>query len=560
MNQATLSPSKEETTAQKLHLWKWVKITSKIVFWLGVVLEIVGLLFMILYSYSAASGWYISGLVLLSLGTIGYLVSRIYITTTWVKKKNEIPAEKKTKKKKGMIIHLSLDVIGILVLVLGVYYGKNALGDVGSILFNATTSFFNGDNSKAEAAAKKSGGFMKGICHASSLEDATVAKGANVEWTRLDLSMVEGYNSTTKEIIPGASYTSFKANLVKLKAAGLNLFLITPYPADYAEKNINPQTDYEAIKAVAHFYFEDLKGIAGAFQIANELMEERFTYNNMTFEEKAKFIGLQLEEMDKLATSYEQIGDTAGNILLGYNVADMNAPSFIEKMKPYHQYCDYIGVDMYVGCFESLLHDIWANEMMLRYAHQMSGLPVVECEFGYIGLGKDKSTEERTAFIQERYPGFTDEADCRSRAVALINSENFTESLRNKVVSYAQQKYNDTSITLTTITNEQAAGALFDTELKNHFYCIMDSSYYMTNYPHTREGQAAAFRDLIPQIAALPFCIGGFVYHLNESKECYLCGQSDCPNECGWGLYNPYTKEYYPAYTAVKEAFAAIKR
>lgn len=560
MDGQPLSAPSEEGALKRLHFWKWTKIVAKIVFWLGIVLELVGLLFMILYSYSKASPWYITGLVLLILGTIGYLVSRVFITSIWATKKNEIPEATKKKKKKGMIIHLSLDAVAILTLVLGVYFGKNALGDIGAILYNATTSFLNFDNSKAEIAIKKSGGFMKGICHASSLDDATVAKGANIEWTRLDLAMVEGYDVTTKTVTPGSSYTSFKANLVNLKNAGLNLFLITPYPKDYANAGIDPQTNLEGVAAVANFYFEDLKGIAGAFQIANELMEERFTYNNMTFEERAKFIGVQLKEMDSLATSYESKGDKAGNILLGYNVADMNAPSFITKMEPYHQYCDYIGVDMYVGCFESLLHDIWANEMMLRYAHQMSGLPVIECEFGYIGLGADKSTEERNAFIASKYPGFTDEADCKSRCLELIKSSSFPTSLQEKVISYAQQLYSDTSITLDTITNEQAAKALFDTELKNHFYCIMNSSYYMTDYPHTREGQANAFRDMIPQIAALPFCIGGFVYHLNESKECYLCGQSECPNECGWGLYNPYTKEYYPAYTDVKEAFAAITR
>ena len=50
---------------------------------------------------------------------------------------------------------------------------------------------------------------------------------------------------------------------------------------------------------------------------------------------------------------------------------------------------------------------------------------------------------------------------------------------------------------------------------------------------------------------------GAIVYSYSDSDACYICGQSDCPVETGWGLVdldgNPK-----PAYHAVKEGFAKI--
>lgn len=384
-----------------------------------------------------------------------------------------------------------------------------------------------------------------------------------MEWDRYDMEMVEAYDKTTRVVTPGAGYLSRKASYQHLVDKGMKIFAVTPYPKSYAAIGIDPRKDEQALSDIAKFFVDDLTGVVGAFQISNELMEPRFSFDNMNDEENAHFLGIQIAAMQEEKKALSAQGKTAaGDILVGYNVADFIASDFILTMKPYNPFCDYVGLDLYLGCFEGTTRDLSENEMMLRMIYGLTGKPVIECEFGYIGLGQDKSTAEREAWIQKKYPGFTDEADCRSRAVELIKSTAFTTetSLQPRVISYAQQHYNDMNISLENISNEQAAYALFDTELANHFYCILDSSYYLTDYFHTREGAASFFKDQIPFIARLPFVIGAMVYHISESEECYFCGQSECPNECGWGMWDPRSKELFPAFYAVRDAFAAIAK
>lgn len=321
--------------------------------------------------------------------------------------------------------------------------------------------------------------------------------------------------------------------------------------------------------AVAKFYMKEMLGVVYAYQISNELMGSRFRYNNMTLDEAAYFIGIQLKAMYEARNELVKEGyEEAANIIIGYNVCDFNAPEFIKCMKPYNKYCDYVGLDLYIGCFEGLMKDIWYNEFMMRYIYQMTGKPTIMCEFGYIGEGSDKSDAEKDALVKEKYgPEFNDVEDCKNDTLGLLNHPNFESSLRNRIILVAQQQYNDTEITIDNITQEQARDILFgdhfrSEELQQHFFCIMNGDYEMTNYKHNREDQAKFFADVIPQIANMDFTIGSFVYHFPESDECYFCGQGDCPIECGWGLYRNVNgvEEFFPAYYAIQKAYGDLNQ
>jgi hypothetical protein len=46
-----------------------------------------------------------------------------------------------------------------------------------------------------------------------------------------------------------------------------------------------------------------------------------------------------------------------------------------------------------------------------------------------------------------------------------------------------------------------------------------------------------------------------FVYCWQDSGDCYVCGQVECPVETKWGLVD-YNGNPKPSYYAVKEAYA----
>ncbi len=103
--------------------------------------------------------------------------------------------------------------------------------------------------------------------------------------------------------------------------------------------------------------------------------------------------------------------------------------------------------------------------------------------------------------------------------------------------------------------DQELADKLFDTELASHLYRELQGGYQLTNYRHTPEDQAKFFTDTINRLYNLDFLCGAIVYCYTDSDACYICGQSDCPVETGWGLVD-LNGEPKPAYYAVQEAFA----
>jgi len=76
-------------------------------------------------------------------------------------------------------------------------------------------------------------------------------------------------------------------------------------------------------------------------------------------------------------------------------------------------------------------------------------------------------------------------------------------------------------------------------------------------YPHTPEGQADFYRDLLPRLMRKPYLLGAFIYRTTDSERCYVCGQSDCPIETHWGLLTVDGKKK-PAYNAVREVWGTL--
>lgn len=374
------------------------------------------------------------------------------------------------------------------------------------------------------AVEEKLGGFMKGVCHAKT--DYELLNEGNIEWFRDDIPFPYDANGELSQ-----SYINWKQESLEYVENGVRIFGITPYPDDFIEYGLDPRdpANREAIQDIARFYVEDLKGIVGAFQITNEMGIDRFTLP-LTLDEAAEFIGMQLEAMYPIR----------GDIIIGYNLGGLSIATLPFKMMKYHKYCDYVGVDMYLGCFEPVLKKPEQIITILNFVRKVTGKPIILCEFGYIGLGEPKSEEEKTAILQSY--GYNSEAEARADINGFIN--NLPADLREEIV----ENYSDRS-------DEEKASLIFDGEYSNHIFCELQEGFGLYDYEHTPEGQAAFFSYIIPKLRDLDYLVGMCVYCWKDSGDCYVCGQEECPVETKWGLVD-YEGNPKPSYYAVKEAYA----
>ena len=382
---------------------------------------------------------------------------------------------------------------------------------------------------EVQTVQEKAGGFIKGVCHADP--DYELIKDANIDWFRDDIPF-----PFTKDGELSPSYISWKEYAKGYVDKGIRIFGITPYPEDFMEYGLDPRdpADKEGIQEIARFYVEDLRDIVGAFQITNEMGVDRFTYP-LTMEEARDFIGMQLEAMYPVK----------GDILIGYNLAaqSLAPPNILPlMMRDYHKYCDYVGLDLYLGCFEPVLKN--ANQYMtvLNIVRLLTGKPIILCEFGYIGLGEPKSNAEKKAILQKY--GYNSEKEARENIDAFIG--NLPEDLRNEFDRYADE------------TPEYRANLMFDGEFSNHLYCELQDGFGIYGFPHTPEGQANFFSYIIPKLRRMNFVVGTIVYCWSDSGDCYVCGQEECPVETKWGLVDNEGNPK-PAYYAVKKAFSDVK-
>ncbi len=377
---------------------------------------------------------------------------------------------------------------------------------------------------ECQAVEEKIGGFMKGVCHADP--DYETIKEANIEWTRKDIPFP--YN---KDGSISLSYKNWKAEMKAYSDNGIKVFAITPYPDDYIEYGLDPRDPEarEGIQDIARFFLEDLDGIVGAIQVTNEMGIDRFT-KPLTLDEAAEFIGMQLEAMYPVR----------GDIIIGYNLGGLAIVTLPFKMQKYHKYCDYVGLDMYLGSFEDISHDIDHYMVILGFVRKVTGKPIIMCEFGYIGYGEPKSEAEKQAVLQQY--GFD------SEEAATADMDTFISRLPEDMKEEILELYPD-------YTAEEYAQILFEGEYKNHLYTSLPEGYGLNGYTHTPEGQAKFYEYLIPKLMEKDYCVGAVIYCWGDSDSCYVCGQEECPVETGWGLVdndgNPK-----PAYYAVQKAFA----
>lgn len=374
-------------------------------------------------------------------------------------------------------------------------------------------------------AMDKAGGFMAGICHPEP--QYKQIKKANIGWIREDIPFPLDENGKISE-----SYKAWKREMNGYAKRGIKVLAITPYPYKFLERgmDIRKEEDIPKIQKIARFLVKDLRKIASAFQITNEMGVDRFT-KPLTMQEAAKFIGVQAEAMYPIR----------GKALIGYNLGYVGILELPPLMAKYNKYIDYVGIDLYFGCFENIVKSIETFPALMKYAFTVTKKPIILAEFGYIGLGEPKTPEQKKAILQKRY-NVSSEEEARKDINAFI--KHLPKDLRNEFRTLYKDK-----------SDSEKADLLFKGEYANHIYRELSEGTGLSGYPHTPEGQAKFFKDLIPKVKALDFCIGAFIYMWNDSERCYVCGQKGCPVETGWGIVDGEGK-LKPAYYAVQKAFA----
>ena len=378
-------------------------------------------------------------------------------------------------------------------------------------------SLFNLPDKNVQRLIEHNGGFMYGVCHPN--EDYELLGDAGLQWVRFDIPYP--YNQAGE--ISG-HYLDFKTRAKGYTDRGFKVMAVTPYPKDYFNiGGFNPIEDVEKTQEIAVFLYNDLKDITGAFQVTNEMGMDTFT-KPLTLEEAAVFIGIQLEALDKVT----------GDFPIGYNSADLLKVSkqLHKLMKPYLRYCDYVGIDLYIGNQGNAEASAYAKKV--RELYRITCKPIIIQEFGFWSEGGPKTVEQKAEILG--YYGYADEAE------AIADGMNFIRKLPRQFQQRLQDGYPN--------EEEHWAEIVFEKEYQ-HFYGET-AAETIENIPHTPEGQAEYFRRVMGELRKLNCLAGMIIYCCEDMAFCWACGHTWCPFETKWGLCN-IDGTPKPAYYAVKE-------
>lgn len=379
-------------------------------------------------------------------------------------------------------------------------------------------SAFNLPDEKTDALIEQNGGFIRGVCHPN--ENYDLLRNGGFTWVRIDVP----YPYNADGSFTGA-YRSFRERCRGYAERGFKVMAITPYPHSYIAAGLDPRKaeNEKAIGEIAVALYEDLRDVCAAFQVTNEMGIDTFTYP-LTLEEAARFIGVQLEALAPVTENFP----------IGYNSAGMNL-TLHKLMKPYHAYCDYVGLDLYVGNdSESTARDYTKR---IRRVYRATHLPIILEEFGFLSEGAPKTDAQRQAILASY--GYASEEEAVADLDAFVA----------KLPPAFQQRLTESG------RPREEWGDVIFRDYRGHFYCERGTKTYK-NYGHTPEGQAQYYADLLPKLRRVSCLAGTIIYCCQDSGVCWFCGQKACPSETRWGLIdeNGVPK---PAFEAVRDCFTS---
>ncbi len=380
------------------------------------------------------------------------------------------------------------------------------------------------NKSNAETIKMRKKGFICGVCHPD--EYYKELKECNIGWVRIDIPFPFDENwQVTKR------FNEFKAWCERFCEQGIKVMAITPYPKDFFKLNIDVRTarGEEKVREVSRFIISELKNCIHGLQITNEMGIPHFILPLESMDEAVRYIGIQLQEIYPLK----------GDIIIGYNSAGPQA-DLHSKMIQYHKYCDYVGIDIYIGCF---FHGyMWMFEAQLDYLWALTKKPIILMEFGYISGGEPASKEEKIKILEKF--GAESEEDAKENIVSFV--ENMPDYMKRHIKNVTG---NDES---------RYYNLIFKSDFNDHLYQELPASTKIPGYPHTYEGQAKFYKKILPRLYKKPFLVGAFVFQYSDSPTCHVCGESGCPIETKWGLAKSDGTPK-PSWYAVQKEFGKMK-
>ncbi len=378
--------------------------------------------------------------------------------------------------------------------------------------------------SSAETTALRDKGFMCGVCHPG--DNYKQIADANIGWVRFDMPFPFDDNWQ-----PSKSFEEFKEECKRFVDNGIKVMSVTPYPWEFFNRNVDVRTPEgeKKLRETARYIITELQGLVGGLQITNEMGMPHFTLPLENLDEASKYIGIQLEEMYPIK----------GDVLLGYNCAGPQADLHC-RMFDYLKYCDYVGIDIYMGCFGPGF--MWIFDALIDYLWAMTRKPIILMEFGYISKGAPRTKQEKLATLNKY--GAKSEEDAKNNIAEFVSR--LPEYMQNHIKNVCR---NDES---------RYFNLIFKSDYKTHIYKELPKSTVIPGYPHTYEGQAKFYKDILKRFYKKPFMVGAFVYSYHDARACHVCGETDCPTETKWGL-TERDGTPKPAYYAVKEAFGKMR-
>jgi len=356
--------------------------------------------------------------------------------------------------------------------------------------------------------------FIKGLCHAKDA-DPELLKETGFNWLRWGFREPFNPDGSFSE-----SYFETKKKLKELREYGFKIMMITPNPGRYVKIGIDPSSA-EGLKQVEDLtakIAEDFAGLVDGWQITNE-MNVYFFRAPLNFDQSIDFIAAGLRGVRRIDK----------DILLGFNMSEFSESSqyMTKKLLEHKHLFNYLGYDGYYGTWIKGTPQDYIDTLDRIY--DVTGLPIIIQEFGFASEGDIIEPGDYDKYVQTL--GFKNFDDAKDRC------EEFLELIPKRM-----------SEMIKTSPREDWPDNIW--LLESHL--VRKWSGGSSELPHTREGQAKFYEELLPKLAKHERLIGIFIFSWKDETECFFCHEKDCPCETAWGL-NDYQGNPKPAYQVVKK-------
>lgn len=360
---------------------------------------------------------------------------------------------------------------------------------------------------------KKTGGFIRGVCHPREKFQEQLKAGLN--WVRRDMPYPYDAPGQISE-----SYLAFRESCARYLAHGIRTIVVTPYPRKFLQHGVDVKTPDGLAKAesICRQIARDFSDLSVCFQATNEMHIAHFRAP-LNSAQGCDFIIACLR------------GLRAGNPVapIGHNSLSLEWEPYCLKIAQ-EAPSDYIGLDCYDGTWSAGGPESYIEKIDMIY--ERLHMPVVVMEFGFASKGKSDgiTREMATAYFRDR--------GAESLERALETPALLEKALPRPLWDIAQE--------LAPEDLPEAVMAWLPHLLK---------AWPMPGaIPHTEEGQAAFFAQLLPMLIAHPAVGGAVIYCWQDSEACFLCKATDCPCETAWGLTR-FDGTPKPALAAIEQVY-----